>query len=301
MSDRLQIAAKHWDREATKKRKWRNKWFLNRQAVEHCNRRICGKPLRREGEGVTELLRQRLGSSTLDKAVSVGCGTGGKELALLKTGLIEKFDLWELSEQRVRLAKENAAKQDLAARVTVRHGNAFEEVTEPRYDLVHWNMSLHHMPSVREALVWSRQVLRPGGWLYINELAGPNHYQWTDEMISVANRVRQHVPERWLKDYTGRQELLSREVKRPSVASMMKRDPTECQDSEEIPAAIQDVFPDAPMIPIGGVIYYLGLDGLYENLDESDGEALAAYLLSDEFLAERGLWLFLAAIAQKPA
>lgn len=299
MPNNIKIAAKHWGQQATKDHKWRDKWFLNRQVIEHSNFRICGKPLRLEGQGVTELLQQELNDSPLKRGISVGCGIGNKEIALLKSGIVDTFELWEISDIRVQLATENVAANGLSGQVIVRHGDAFEQISKASYDLVHWNMSLHHMPSVKNALEWSYRALKPGGWLYIHELAGPDHYQWTDSMLEVANRVRKSVPEHWLVDYTGRKASLATEVKRPSLASMMKRDPTECQNSSAILPAITDIFPQAKVIPIGGIVFYLGLDGCYENMTEDDRDVLAAYLLLDEVLADNGLWLYLAALAQK--
>ena len=78
------------------------------------------------------------------------------------------------------------------------------------YELVHWNNSLHHMLNVEEAVEWSWKVLKPGGLFYINDIVGPDRFQWTDTMLLEATAVRQSLPERFLVNPRNPSKLMSR-------------------------------------------------------------------------------------------
>lgn len=303
-AQKLDRAAQRWDRNVRRPRTFTGKWFRYPPILRHHNMRICGEPLPGQADGMNLLLRRALGGRVLDRAISVGAGNGMRELEILRLGLVRHFELWDVSPESCRQARENADSMGFGDRVTIHlSGGAFEERDRPEFDLVHWNMSLHHMPSTEAAVRWSRQVLKPGGYFYALEMAGPNHYQWTDEMMAEANRAIGRVPRHWLKHWAPDPPKVP-EYREPRVAlipleRMLRRDPTECQDSERIEPSIRAVFPGAEITRIGGVIYYIGLDGCFWCLTEEDEPLLAEFLAEDAALADRGLWLYLACLARK--
>ena len=54
------------------------------------------------------------------------------------------------------------------------------------------------MFDVPMALAWSRDVLRSGGLLLIDEFVGPSRMRFDDETLDYANAVRGMLPERLL-------------------------------------------------------------------------------------------------------
>jgi ubiquinone/menaquinone biosynthesis C-methylase UbiE len=88
-----------------------------------------------------------------DKGISVGGGTGQKEMNLLRQGIVNEIEVYEYSEARIALGKKIAKEQSLEDRISFIHGDAFEIVPQnERYDFVHWNNSLHHMLDVDKAV-----------------------------------------------------------------------------------------------------------------------------------------------------
>jgi SAM-dependent methyltransferase len=135
--------------------------------------------------GVPGALAARLAGRRLERGVSIGCGSGGKELELVRAGLVGRFELFELSEVRCALGREAAAAAGLGERMTFHAADAFARPHAP-YDLVYWDHALHHMLDVRRALEWSVAALAPGGLLVINDYVGPTRLQWTRPEVRMA-------------------------------------------------------------------------------------------------------------------
>ncbi len=95
--------------------------------------------------------------------VSTGCGEGAKEIDLLKSGVVQRFDLYEISKTRIDKCLSLADKFGVADRINIRQVNAFDEPVTARYDLVYWNNALHHMLDVSKAIQWSFDCLQVGG------------------------------------------------------------------------------------------------------------------------------------------
>jgi hypothetical protein len=86
-----------------------------------------------------------LGGHPLRLGVSVGCGDGTKEMTLLRSGVVERFVLYEVAEARIANGMANAAKWNLSDRVEFRREIVNFAAGDPTYDLVYWNNALHHM------------------------------------------------------------------------------------------------------------------------------------------------------------
>jgi hypothetical protein len=117
-------------------------------------------------------LKQAAVRLPLGAAVSVACGAGYKEMQLISQGLVESFDLFEISDVRVTQGEQRAREMGIADRIRYyNHPPRFDE-TERQYSLVYWNNALHHMFDVREAVTWSRKILELGGIFYMNDYVG---------------------------------------------------------------------------------------------------------------------------------
>jgi len=275
---RLTILARyvgrHW--ALAQRRGFGKPWWSSPALNAHIDRQICP----RHETGICGLLREVGSGTILAEGVSIGAGSGQKELRLLRSGLVERFTLYELSNARAETARASATVEGLDDRVTVYVADAFAETVQPRYDLVYWDHSLHHMMDVDFALAWSVKSLRPGGILLINDYVGPTRLQWTRSQV---DRARSFVAAH--RDVLGIDpgEL---PYKTPlSRFRQMVRDPSEAPQSDRIEASFQKLC-GQDMIHIGGAMihlcasYVLGATGsdddhpLLQNLISWDLEAL---------------------------
>ena len=297
MDERLAVAAAHW---AVKRPSDKTRWWMHPAILRHINRVVCGQSVDGPHSGFNRLLQDSMPKGGFRKAVSIGCGSGGKEIRLLRDNIVQQFDLFEISEPKIDLIRQKAAEHGVLDRVTWHHADAFERDIVGEFDLVYWNNSLHHMFDVAAAVRWSVRALQSGGCFAIDDYVGPTRFQWTELELEMAARVRALLPDRLLVNPRNPNAWLDRAPSRPDVQVMMAADPTEAADSGRILAEVTAAFPRARIIPTGGIIYHLALNDVLANFDvEQDQPMLESLLLLDEMLARCGHTQYAVAIALK--
>ena len=299
-ADDRRRAAAYWDRPAPVAR--RARWWSWPRIVAHQNALICGEPLPDWGAGLTREIARRWPGRRFRRAVSVGCGNGAKELELLRSGLVERFDLYEISEARIAHGRKLAAAAGLTGHVSWHTEDGIAALERgPRYDLVTWDNGLHHMPDTARAVAASVTALQPGGVFVMNDYVGPDRFQWSPRTLAYATAVRHRLPEVLLRDPADPARRLARTIGRPDRDAMIALDPSEAATSEAILPAIRRHLPDARVWMLGGAIYHLALNDVLANLDaERDGPLLEALLLLDLSLAELGENQYAACLASPP-
>jgi SAM-dependent methyltransferase len=299
LSERQRSAA-YWDRPAPVAK--RARWWTWPRIVAFQNERICGERVTGWGAGLTRELARRFPYRTFRRGVSVGCGNGVKELALLQSGLVQHFDLFEISETRIARGQARFAKAGLADRATWHTADGIEALERgPRYDLVSWDNALHHMPDTTRAVAASVTALRSGGVFLMNEYVGKNRFQWTERELAYAIAVRRNLPAHYLRDPMDPAKSLAFEIERPDAVRMIEVDPSEAADSESILPAIRKHLPDPSIWMLGGAIYHLALNDVLANMDpEHDAGMLEALLVLEAALIELGECQYAACIAALP-
>jgi len=267
-------AARAWDAETSNS--WVN-WWSSAACQSHYNFAVCGEAAPGSSEGCRIRLRRLLNGGKLSHGVSVGCGAGSKEIALLQDGLVDRFDLWEIAPRLAREGEDAAEKAGVGDRVTYRIGDAFAETPEGSYDLVYWDHSLHHMSDVQAALAWSVRVLRSGGVVMINDYIGANRLQFPNWQIRRAN------------DFLRRHGLPGRLPPSSPWRRLRQwiKDPSEAPQSEDIEAAIHQQLPGAEIEHIGGAFLNM-LGGAVVPLCDDESPVLKAMLEEDDQLRREG-------------
>jgi SAM-dependent methyltransferase len=281
--------AEIWNRKAESPAVYDRFWFFP-QITAHANVKVCGKALTGTANGLHARLEE---IGPFGRAVSVGCGLASKELNLLSRKIVERFDLFDLADVRLAKAQRAYAEKNVSDRATFRCENAFARQPIGEYDLVYWNSSLHHMPKARAAVEWSWKALRPGGVFAMYEFIGPTRFQWSDRNLDYVRRFRAGLPERLGAGRGGQW------TRRPSVADMVARDPSEAVDSSDIIPALRSSFNNAEITYIGGALYHFGLNGVYPKIGPDDGWVFDQALLVDDLLSDLGENHFAVAIARK--
>ena len=233
------------------------------------------------------------------RGLSIGCGTGEKELNLLKLGIVEDFDLFELSERRIASGRERAASLGLTKKVKWTLGDAFALSVREQYDLIYWHAALHHMLDVPQAVLWCKFALKPGGTLVFNEYTGPARFQWSEASMEIGREVRAAMPKaikNKIREATGK---FSEKISRPSVDRMKKVDPSEAADSNRIISSIKNSFVAVELKHLGGWLYQLALNDVHPFLLTKEEILWMRSILScDAGLARAGFSHFTFGIAE---
>jgi SAM-dependent methyltransferase len=285
----LKKAAEHWDSKARWSSNVPIRWWQSKQVVRHLNKKMCGEPLNGFAAGVRHWLSQELGGEKLQRGISVGCGTGGKELQLVKEGLVDRFDLFEISGARVERGIELASEHGLSDKLNFRVADAFQEAEADTYDIVYWDNALHHMLDVAAAVDWSRRVLKPDGFLVVHDFVGANRFQFSERNIEYASRVRRSLPAEFLEIGNRPGEFAPVQVQKVNGDRLAAADPTEAADSARIVSEVSRAFPVGKWIMLGGGVYHIGLNDLFWNFERYEApHLLDQCLVVDDLLSELG-------------
>jgi SAM-dependent methyltransferase len=292
-------AAAFWDQHPPDPQ--RSRWWMWPRIIAFQNERICGKPLPTWNAGLISEVRRRFPGRCFRRAISVGCGAGGKELLLLKEGLVQDIDLFEISTTRIEQGQQLYQQHGLSERAHWHRTSGIEALERgPCYDLVFWDNSLHHMTDTPRAVRASSMALEPNGVFVMNDFVGATRFQWSDRQLRYSSQVRKSLSDRLLRDPRNPKVQLPRLLQRPSLDAMISLDPSEAADSERILPAIRECLPDPQIWLLGGAIYHLALNDVLANLDETaDKDFLDALLVLDSALIEMGETHYAACIAIK--
>lgn len=195
-----------------------------------------------------------LAGRTFPRALSVGCGTGGLERALLAHGVCEHIDAFDGSEQSLQIAREEAVRAGVADRVHYFIAD-FNEPRLPRhaYDIVFVNQAMHHVAKLEKLYRAIMRTLREDGLLYLDEYIGPSRHDWTDANFARHRAVYDSLPQR-----------VRLEEKLPFPIQV--DDPSEAIRSSEIIAELEVGFEVVARVDYGGTL----LAPLYPFLEPED-------------------------------
>ena len=286
--DILKKAARHWSSVSQRKQPplpQRNRWWLHETIVRHINERVCGKPLLGLSAGFHQKLKNLAPDGGFSHGISIGCGNASKEFNLLIQGIVEKFDLYELSDVRVSQGEQRAKELGISDRVNFFCEDGFGKANRNKYDLFYWNNSLHHMLDVEDAIHKSKQMLIEGGMFAMDDFVGPSRFQWSEVNMKYVNRVRKILSDRFYDLQSGGK--IESKVEIPTIERMIALDPTEAADSGNILPSLNKHFPDAEIILTGGCIYHSALNDVLVNFNDDDLILLESLLVLDDALIDK--------------
>ena len=211
-----------------------------------------------------QLLLEKASVGTLKTGISIGCGSGHKELMLIKAGVVKHFTLVELVPELLEAARNSYAKAGLYDRATYVEGD-FEQLSGRQYDVVYFDSALHHMFRVSELIPRVLQFLKPGGFFVMDDFVGPTYNQFTEEVYAYAEHVRRLLPQ---SIFGGGNGGILDNLARISKQAYLDTDPSEACNSSSILPTIAKYMPGVEIIPTGGIIYYLACREIFHKLTE---------------------------------
>ena len=250
---------------------------------------------------VARLTRDYADRLPFKRGIAVACGNGMVELNMVKQGLVERFECYDFAEQRIAVGRKRAEQAGLGDRVRYHATDAFAEVTgEGEFDFVHWRNAIHHMLDTRAAIEWSARCLSSGGVLYLDDYVGASRFQYPDAQMAVFNEVYAALPRRFLARRGPNAGFYPRRLERPVEADVIRVDPSEAADSENIMPALMETFPDADVVRVSGGLFQAGLHDIMGNFDpERDAGVLSLLWAHERTLIAHGHLNWVQALARK--
>lgn len=225
------------------------------------------------GKGLFDVFGEHLSHIQHPAALSLCCGDGSFERALVSAGLVHSVLGLDASSVRIQAARDQAVEQP-QCRFEVANLNALE-LSDQRFDVVFAKAALHHIEALETLSEELVRVLRPGGLLIALDFFGPSRFQWTDLQLGWANRLLDGLPLSLRQFRDGR---IYERVTRPSEAQMIALDPTEAVRSSDIESIFKRRFELIDEYALGGTLLSLVVYGDLVNRYNPEDPAHCAHL-----------------------
>lgn len=217
--------------------------------------------------------------------LSLCCGDGGFEKALLQHEVFAHITGLDISETRVLAARAN--KGHYAKQLDFMVGDVnVADFGVQAYDVVFAKAALHHVENLEGLVQGIKRCLRPGGVLVTIDFFGPTRFQWTDAQLEAANRfIQQRIPPILRRKRDGSSyEAASR----PTVEAMVAMDPSEAVRSAELDPILRTHFDFHVDLALGGTVLNLIFYGDVINNFDAENPAHNG-ILEEAFQYERTL------------
>jgi SAM-dependent methyltransferase len=228
-----------------------------------------------------------LPNGPVERAISLGCGLGAGDRQAVLAGVCQTLDGFDISPASLQAAQAEAEKIGLGARMHYQVADANRCVFEAQqYDVALCFGSLHHIENLEHLCQQLRRTLKPDGYLFVNEYIGPARFQWTDEQLTLVNRVLSVLPPNW---------RTAQRVTRVPIEEMIASDPSEAVRSDEITTLLGANFEIMDYCDYGGgILSTLWTWGLAPHIFLNDASIdkqviIKLLILIDELAAEHQL------------
>jgi len=181
----------------------------------------------RHQSSLTQIARQK--GLKFRRGLTLGCGAGRLERALVAAGICQSFHGIDISENAVVAARERAEQEQLPLTYEVADLN-FLELPEKSFDLIVAQTSLHHVLFLERVAEQAWRALESDGYLWIHDFVGETQGQYDAKRLFLINEILAILPEKFrLNKINGR---LTTKINRPKPGSLGS--PFEKIRSEEI-------------------------------------------------------------------
>ena len=198
-------------------------WMAALPVLLHLNERSTGHPAR---DWLTAWAPRFMPGENL-RVLVLGCGEGWLERALAHHDWIAHIDACDFAAEAVERARALAPPK-IAYRVLDLNRDAIDG----SYDVVVAHAVLHHVENLEHAFDQLDRVLKPEGTLIVNEYAGPNRFQYGDNVLTIMNALLGALPPHLRRSMMTGRTYETRE--RPTVEEMIRNDPSEAVRAEDL-------------------------------------------------------------------
>jgi ubiquinone/menaquinone biosynthesis C-methylase UbiE len=198
------------------------------------------------------------------------------ERHLAKLNAFKELDAVDIAPVSIEIAKQKAAEENIKG-INYQCQNV-EESGFPGedYDAVFYNMSLHHIFNIEKILEQTKKVIKPNGFLFINEYIGPNRFDFTDREKEIIRAIYTLIPEKFrISLAQANFGSIQKEIALPHPSEVARVDPSESVCSAQITPTIPKYFDIVEFNPIGGTVLQFLLQNIAGHFRQEDRDSLA--------------------------
>ncbi len=284
------MSSEHWDKNVERIENHTLKGWLDWEFIEqnYIRPQVSGDP---NVYYIQHFLARHIQVKPVARALSLGCGGGNLERALISLDAAREIDANDLSPESIRLAKDLAKAEGLQDRIHYQILDVNKaEFPAKTYDFVIAKMSLHHIEQLEHVYAQVKRTLKDGGVFVFNEFIGPSRFQWTDLQVELIAQLLSVIPKKnTFSDWS--HQFLTR-IDRPTVRDMIAMDPSEAVRSADIMSELKKVFEILEYKPYGGTLLHMLLTHTMASydLDDPDQQAvLKMIFLFEKTLIQQGV------------
>ena len=213
-------------------------WWQVDEVRQRWNELITGSKTKIYPDYVVE--KWLAGKSNL-KMLSIGCGTGQREIEFAKHNCFSRIDAFDIAQKAIDDANKTAQEKGLK-NCNFFVGDVYKDQwPNEEYDVVLFHSSLHHFKNINTLLQKVKKTLKPNGFVIINEYVGANRFQFTDSRKQFVNEQYKTVVPNIYKTRKN-STAIKHNVYFPGNLRMVISDPSEAVESETILPLMQANF-----------------------------------------------------------
>lgn len=200
-----------------------------------------------------------------DHGLTIGCGAGRLERALVHEGICRSFHGIDISQNAIAAARRIAKEENLPLTYEVADLN-FVKLPEKTFDLVAAQTSLHHILFLERVAEQVWHSLKNDGYLWIHDFVGEMQWQYDPRRLQIANQLLAILPEKFRENKIHGQ--ITTAIKRPDPGKLCS--PFESIRSSEIIPVFQRWFELEWKLEFGAFLHLVAPPGTRAAYLESD-------------------------------
>lgn len=169
----------------------------------------------RHQSSLNQLARER--GLHFRRGLSLGCGAGRLERALVQDGICECMHGVDVSANAAAEARAIAARENLPLTYEVADLN-FVQLPPKSFDLAVAQTSLHHVLFLEQVAEQTWHALKEGGYLWIHDFIGETQGQYDPRRLALINELLAILPEKFRFNII--QERLVIQIKTPEPGQL---------------------------------------------------------------------------------
>lgn len=259
----------HWNAQGVKKSQG---WTSNHKILEYVLKNISGSNKFWLNWLFEDHIKHPIGN-----ALSLGCGSGGHEFIMAKTGIISHIDAFDISSSSIASARERANIEDV-------NNICFEEksfedfILNPpnkKYDAICFFGSLHHVTPIEDVLLTCRSLMTEESILVFNEYTGYMYALPSPKTEEIIEGIHKCIHPSFLSNE-------SEKLKFFDLEHMLKHDPSEGVRAPLILPILRQLFDISFLRASAGPIlhrYYSHINHDFANSRTPEAETIMNLLI----------------------